>query len=778
MASPPETWARGQRTAESETARSGGRLAREDRPKNLAQFSPEHYLNRELSWLEFNARVLEEAADPTNPWLERVKFLSIVSSNLDEFFEVRVAGLQQQLYAGLEPQDFAVDGLAPAAQLTRIAERAHRLVGEQYRLLHEELIGGLKENGIEWVRLAELTQAERAYVDALFADNIYPVLTPLAIDPGHPFPHVHNKSLNIALLIEGEHANQLQELFAVVQVPAVLDRVVLLPGPSDHARFVLLEDVIAAHLDRLFGGFRVLRHTVFRVTRNTDLAIDEDDAEDLLQTIEETLRLRMRGDAVRLEISDAADEQFVHLLVGAHDLDSRDVYRVAGPVDLTVCMALHRLEGFRSLKDEPLIPRVPPAFSSAGDIFDLIRGQDVLVHHPFESFGCVVDFIERAADDPQVLAIKQTLYRTSGASPIIRALERAAHNGKQVTALVELKARFDEENNIVWARSLERAGVHVVYGVVGLKTHCKAALVVRREPDGIRRYVHLSTGNYNPTTARTYTDLGLFTANPDFGEDVSELFNLLTGYSQARRWQKLMIAPLGMRERIVELINREARNAELGLPSRIIVKMNALVEPTVIDALYRASQAGVSIQLVIRGTCCLRPGIPGLSESIRVISIVDKFLEHSRIFYFENAGAPEVLLGSADWMPRNFFRRIEVMFPIEDRRLKERVVGGLLHLVLSDNVKARELQVDGTYRRLAAGEGQAGVRSQIIFQALARESAREAGDSGFRFVPILGPLGAPSVVEAASANGTGDSSKRSRPPRVRSPRARKRSEPA
>jgi polyphosphate kinase len=557
-----------------------------------------------------------------------------------------------------------------------------------------------------------------------------------------------------------------------VQVPAVLDRVVLLPGPAEPVRFVLLEDVIAAHLGTLFGGFRVLRHTVFRVTRNTDLTIDEDDAEDLLQTIEENLRQRMRGDAVRLEIAEAADEQFVQLLVNALDLDSRDVYRVAGPVDLTVCMALHRLEGFNALKDEALVPRIPPAFSSAGDVFDLIRGQDVLVHHPFESFGCVVDFIERAADDPQVLAIKQTLYRTSGASPIIRALERAAHNGKQVTALVELRARFDEQNNIVWARSLERAGVHVVYGVVGLKTHCKASLVVRRETDGIRRYVHLSTGNYNPTTARIYTDLGLFTANADFGEDVSELFNLLTGYSQGRRWRKLMVAPLGLREQVVELIDREGLNAAAGRPSRIMVKMNALVEPTVIDALYRASRAGVNIELIIRGTCCLRPGIPGLSETIRVTSVVDKFLEHSRIFYFENGGEPEVLLGSADWMPRNFFRRIEVMFPVEDLRLKSRLTGEILPLVLKDNVKARQLRSDGTYARLLPADGESAVRSQTTFQTLARESAREAGESAFRFVPIIGPSATAPVEDTDPSAGNG-SGKRSRPPRVRSPRNRK-----
>ena len=746
-------------------------------PKNSPEFSQEHYLNRELSWLEFNARVLEEAADRSNPTLERIKFLSIVSSNLDEFFEIRVAGLQEQLYAGLEPQDFPADGLAPAEQLTRIDQRVHRLVGEQYRLLHEELIGELKQSGIQWMTLAELSTSERAYVDDLFASSIYPVLTPLAIDPGHPFPHVHNKSLNIALLVERKHVNQMQELFAVVQVPAVLDRVVLLPGSPDRFRFVLLEDVIAAHLGTLFGGFRVLGHTVFRVTRNTDLTIDEDEAEDLLQTIEETLRQRLHGDAVRLEISDAANERFVQMLVGALDLHDRDVYRVTGPVDLTVLMALHRLEGFRALKDEPLVPGVPPAFASGGDVFDLLRVQDVLVHHPYESFSCVVNFIERAADDPQVLAIKQTLYRTSGGSPIIRALERAAQNGKQVTALVELKARFDEENNIVWARSLEHAGVHVVYGVVGLKTHCKASLVVRREADGIRRYVHLSTGNYNPTTARIYTDLGLFTAKPEFGEDTSELFNLLTGYSQGRRWRKFLVAPLGLREQVVELIDREGRQAESGRPSRIIAKMNALVEPTVIDALYRAARAGVRIDLVVRGTCCLRPGMAGLSENLRVTSIVDRFLEHSRVFYFENAGAPEVFLGSADWMPRNFLRRIEVMFPVEDPRLKTRLTKELLQVVLNDNVKARQLQADGTYTRVVPAEGQDPLRSQTVFQALARESARVAVDSALRFVPIYGPSGAPPADEPISSNGD-QSGQRSKPPRVRSPRARKRPEPA
>ena len=701
-------------------------------------YPPEQYLNRELSWLEFNARVLEEADDASTPLLERLKFLAIFSSNLDEFFEVRVAGLQQQLYAGLEPQDYGADRQDAAEQLARIDLRVHELVAGQYRVLVEEVFPGLTEHGIERVRYDDLTEAEQRHVDGLFRSSVYPVLTPLAIDPGHPFPHVHNKSLNIALLVEGNRGQQDQRLFAVVQVPAVLDRVVVLPDAGERIRFLLLEDLISAHLGELFHGFRVLEKTVFRVTRNTDLTIQEDEAEDLLETIEETLRQRIRGEAVRLEISADADDRFVQLLVEALDLASRDVYRVSGPVDLTAFWALHRREGFRALHEEPLLPRVPPPLAGGGNIFDAIRAQDLLVHHPYESFGCVVDFIERAADDPDVLAIKQTLYRTSGASPIITALARAAQNGKQVTALVELKARFDEQNNIVWARSLEEAGVHVVYGVVGLKTHCKAALVVRREPEGLRRYVHLSTGNYNPTTARIYTDLGLFTARPEYGQDVSEMFNLLTGYSQGHRWQRLLLAPMGLRDRVIELIERERANAEAGAPARIVVKMNALVEPSVVDALYRAAQSGVTIDLVIRGICSLRPGSPGVSGGIRVISIVDKFLEHSRIFYFENAGEPEIFLGSADWMPRNFFRRIEAMFPIEDERLKQRIVEEVLPVILADNVKARELQPDGRYLRVTPAEGAPAVRSQLVFQSLAREAARESGDIVHRIVPIHG----------------------------------------
>jgi polyphosphate kinase len=700
-------------------------------------FPPDHYLNRELSWLEFNARVLEEAADATNPLLERLKFIAIFSSNLDEFFEVRVAGLLQQLYAGIEPQDYGADGIDPIDQLARIEARVHALVAEQHRLVDTEIMPGLAASGIQRVALESLEPAEREYLDKLFAREIYPILTPLAIDPGHPFPHVHNKSLNIVLLVENQDTGQ--QLYGVVQVPALLDRVVALPGTApEQMRFVLLEEIIASHLGDLFGGFRVLAHTVFRVTRNTDLAINEDEAEDLLQTIEDTLRQRILGEAVRLEILASGDQRFAQMLMSALDLRERDVYRVNGPVDLTALMALHRGEGFRGLRDEPLVPRPSAAFASGDNPFDVIRNQDVLVHHPYESFGAVVDFIDRAADDPQVLAIKQTLYRTSGGSPIISALARAAQNGKQVTALVELKARFDEENNIVWARELEQAGVHVVYGIVGLKTHCKAALVVRREKGGLRRYVHLSTGNYNPTTARTYTDMGLFTANADFGEDVSEMFNLLTGYSQRRRWRKLVVAPVALRERVIALIERERGHAEAGRPGRIIVKMNALVETSVIDALYRASQAGVQIDLVIRGTCCLRAGLPGVSERIRVTSIVDRFLEHSRVFFFGNGGSPEVFLASADWMPRNFFRRIEVMFPVEDAQLKARICDRVLPTILGDNVKARVQNADGSYARVTAKEGEAPLRSQTALHSFARGSAQVVEQAGRRlFVPVL-----------------------------------------
>jgi polyphosphate kinase len=687
---------------------------------------PSLFINRELSWLDFDERVLEEARDPSNPLLDRLRFLAISASNLDEFFEVRVAGLQAQLYDNLEPQDTPPDGRGPLAQLTEISKRAHDFVARQYEVWRNEIRPGLAEHGILICDPDELTETHNKFLDEYFDSQVYPVLTPLAIDPAHPFPHLHNKSLNLILRIETIEQGPPRQLNAVLQVPSVLSRLVELPSDDDGKnRFVLLEDVIAPRLDALFGGFRVAARAAFRVTRNSDLTIQETEVRgSLLSTIQETLRLRKWGAAVRLEISERADDEFLVQLQNAPalDLDVRDVYKVNGPVDLTALVALCKIEGFRELKEPPYEPQMLAQFSRRGGVFSAIREQDILVHHPYESFDAVVQFIEQASEDPNVLAIKQTLYRTAGDNPIISALERAAENGKQVTALVELQARLEEENNIVKARALQKAGVHVVYGMVELKTHVKAALVVRRDHDGIRRYVHLATGNYNPTTAKLYTDLSFFTCRPDFGEDASALFNLLTGYSRGHAWSKLIVAPMDLADRIICLIDRERQHALAGRPARIIAKMNSLVDPGAIEALYAASQAGVRIDLIIRGICCLRPQVAGVSENIRVISIVDKFLEHSRIVYFHNDDQPEVFLSSADWMPRNFRRRVEVMFPIEDPRLQNQIVDGILGVVLSDNVKARILGADGIYRRTPPPRpAEAVIRSQIEFQNMARE---------------------------------------------------------
>jgi len=686
---------------------------------------PAWFINRELSWLDFNERVLEEARDPTNPLLERLRFLAICASNLDEFFEVRVAGLQAQLYENLEPQDPPPDGMGPLAQLVEITRRAHDFVARLYEVWLTEIRPLLLKHGIRVCAPHELSDAQNLYLDDYFDTQVYPVLTPLAIDPAHPFPHVHNKSLNLLLRIESNKPHA-RPLYAVLQVPSVLSRLVPLPDEADgQRRFVLLEDVIGPRLDALFGGYRTTDRVAFRVTRNSDLTILENEVKSsLLSTIEETLRQRKWGAAVRLEISERADEGLLSQLLSASalELEERDVYKVPGPVDLTALLALCKIEGFRDLKEPPYEPQMPAALSKRKSIFTAIRDQDILVHHPYESFGSVVQFIEHASEDPHVLAIKMTLYRTAEANPIITALARAAENGKQVTALVELQARLDEENNIDKARMLQKAGVHVVYGIVGLKTHCKASLVVRREHDGIKRYVHLATGNYNPTTARLYTDLSFFTCRREFGEDASALFNLLTGYSQANHWNRLIVAPAHLGNRLAELIERESARAAAGYPARIIAKLNSLVDPDTIAMLYRASQAGVRIDLIIRGTCCLRPRMPGVSDNIRVISIVDKYLEHSRITYFQNGDEPEVFLASADWMPRNFRRRVEIMFPIEDPNLKRRLVDGILGVVLADNVKARELQPDGTYRRVSpAPAGEPSVRSQLEFQNMAME---------------------------------------------------------
>jgi polyphosphate kinase len=686
---------------------------------------PSGFINRELSWLDFNERVLEEARDPSNPLLERLRFLAICASNLDEFFEVRVAGLQAQVYENLEPQDPPPDGMGPLAQLIEIARRAHDFVARLYEVWLGELRPALLKHGIRICAHHELTESQNVFLDEFFSNQVYPVLTPLAIDPAHPFPHVHNKSLNLLLRIESSKPHD-RPRYAVLQVPSVINRLVPLADEGDgQRRFVLLEDVIGARADALFGGYRTTERVAFRVTRNSDLSIQENEVRSsLLSTIEETLRQRKWGAAVRLEISERADEVFLSQLLSASalELEDRDVYKSTGPIDLTVLLALYKMEGFRDLKEPAYEPQMPAPLAKRKSIFTAIRDQDILVHHPYESFGSVVQFLEQASEDPQTLAIKMTLYRTAEANPIITALARAAENGKTVMALVELQARLDEENNIDKARMLQKAGVHVVYGIVGLKTHCKAALVVRRENDGMRCYLHLATGNYNPTTARQYTDLSLFTCRREFGEDAIALFNLLTGYSQSNPWKKLIVAPGHLAQRLTGLIERERAHAEAGCPARIIAKMNSLVDPQIIESLYRASQAGVRIDLIIRGICCLRPGLPGVSDNIRVVSIVDRYLEHSRITYFQNGDDPEVFLASADWMPRNFRRRVEIMFPIEDHQLKRRVVDGILGVVLADNVKARELQADGTYRRVTpARAGEPSIRSQAEFQNMALE---------------------------------------------------------
>mgnify|MGYP001091173984 CR=1 FL=1 len=697
------------------------------------------FINRELSWLEFNERVLEEARDPSNPLLDRLKFLAICSSNLDEFFEVRVAGLQAQLYENLEPQDPPPDGMGPLAQLLEISKRAHDFVARLYDIWLNEVRPELERKGIRICAPDDLTAEQNEFLDGYFRDQVYPVLTPLAIDPAHPFPHVHNKSLNLLLRIESINQDG-RLVYAVLQVPSVLPRLVPLPDePERGKRFVLLEDVIGPRLDALFGGYRTVERVAFRATRNSDLSIQENEVKiSLLSTIEENLRQRKWGAPVRLEISDRADGDFLAQLLTASalELEERDVYKVPGPVDLTVLNGLYKLEDFRDLREPPWEPRMRPAFTGRKSVFRAIREQDFLVHHPYESFGTVVQFIEQASEDPSVLAIKMTLYRTADSNPIITALIRAAENGKQVTALVELQARLDEENNIDKARLLQKAGVHVVYGIVGLKTHCKAALVVRREHDGIHRYVHLGTGNYNHATAKLYTDLSYFTCRPEIGEDASALFNLLTGYSQGHAWNRLVVAPMDIADRLATLIRREARHAREGRPARIVAKMNSLVDPKIIAALYEASRDGVQIDLIVRGICCLRPGVPSFSDHIKVRSIVDRFLEHSRITYFANDGEPEVFLSSADWMPRNFRRRVELMFPIEAPALRARVIDEILALQLRDNVKARELQADGTYKRVQPEPNEPALRSQVEFQRLAVEAASS--------IPIA-PVAAPEV---------------------------------
>jgi polyphosphate kinase len=707
----------------------------------VALDDPVLYINRELSWLEFNRRVLEEAQDPQVPLLERLKFLAIFSSNLDEFFMVRVGGLQQKVQAGV-PLGSGADKMPPAEQLERISQVVRQMVADQYRCLRE-VLPALEAEGIVIRGLPHLTEAERRHVSEVFHREVFPVLTPLAIDPGHPFPHLLNKSLNLAVILQRPASDE--RLYAVVQVPGVLPRFVPLPatataspqrtegkdtplvpggdggGPKGNT-FTALETVIRLHLPELFPGMEIIHSAAFRVTRDSEYEIDDDDVEDLLKTIEEEIRKRRRGAPVRLEIEAGAPPELEQFFTAALELDPIDVYRVDALLDLTGLFQIHSLPGYHHLRDPQFVAQPVPEFIQAPTPWSAIRAKDILVHHPYESFAHVVDFVEAAARDERVLAIKQTLYRTSSDSPIVRALQVAADNGKQVTALIELKARLDEERNILWARELEKAGVHVVFGFIGLKTHCKVCLVVRREDDGIRRYVHLATGNYNPQTARIYTDLGFFTCNADFCEDASALFNYLTGYGELPQWRKLVVAPSRMQAFMLEKIEAETAHQAAGRGGRILAKINGLLEPAVVQALYRASQAGVRIDLVCRGICALRPGIPGISEHIHVISIVDRFLEHSRVFYFGNGGDPQVYIGSADWMDRNLSRRVEVVFPVEQPDLKQRLIKEILATSLADNMKARELLADGSYRRVTPEPDQPVVRSQQRFLEIAAQN--------------------------------------------------------
>lgn len=670
--------------------------------------------------LEFQRRVLEEALDESNPLLERVKFLAILGSNLDEFFMVRVAGLKKQVDAGVV--DTPPDGMTPAEQLAAIRKVALQLMVQARECLSKDLLLLLNKAGIHVLNYSELNSHQQESVKSYFQEVVFPVLTPLAFDPGHPFPHISNLSLNLAILIRDENK---QEHFARVKVPNTLPRYVPIKRSSGSVRkdgtvpyhhyFVYLEQVIAANLDALFPGMEVLESHPFRVTRDADMEIQELEASDLLESMEQNVRQRRFGSVVRVTINGAMPAHIRDILVENLELDRNDMYTLDGPLGLSSLMQLYGIDRY-DLKELPFKPSIPLSFQNEprdGNLFAAIRQEDIIIHHPYDSFTPVVDFLKLAAQDPDVLAIKQTLYRVGKNPPVVDALLAAVENGKQVAVLVELKARFDEESNIGWAKMLERAGVHVVYGLLGLKTHSKIALVVRKEGEGIRRYIHLATGNYNAVTAQLYEDLGMFTCDEAIGEDATDLLNYLTGYSNKKIYQKLLIAPINLRERLVELIHREIERKRKGDDAHLIFKMNSLVDMPMIQELYRASQAGVQVDLIIRGICCLRPGVKDISENIRVISIVGRFLEHSRIFYFRNGGKEEIYLGSADLMPRNINRRVEVLFPVEDPHIIRYLHDEVLTIYLNDNVKARRMLANGSYERVKPGRDEPPVNSQL-----------------------------------------------------------------
>jgi polyphosphate kinase len=698
---------------------------------------PKLYINRELSLLEFFRRVLEEARDPGNPLLERVKFLSIVASNMDEFFMVRVAGLKQQIAAGVV--ELSPDGLTPAEQLAAVRKSATRLMQEARDCLYTDLLPQLNTAGVHLLDYSDLNEKQLASVKKYFEDVVFPVLTPLAFDPGRPFPYISNLSLNLAVIVRDREG---VERFARVKVPGTLPHLVPLKRSSGAARkdgtvpfhhyFVWLEQVIAAHLDLLFPGMQIVASYAFRVIRDADVVIQELEADDLLETMEESMRQRRFGSVVRVSVNEAMPPAIRELLIENLEVDRNDVYSVSGPLGMASLMSLYGMVDRHDLKDAPFIPAVPAVLGDKSideDIFATLRREDVLLHHPYDSFAPVIDFLLSAAHDPDVLAIKQTLYRVGRNAPVVDALLEAVTNGKQVAVLVELKARFDEESNIGWAKKLEAEGVHVVYGLLGLKTHSKIALVVRREGDGIRRYIHMATGNYNTVSATQYTDLGLFTADEQIGADATDLFNYLTGYSAKTDYCKLLVAPINLRSQLVELIRREialAARPESG-GGHLIFKLNSLVDRHFIHLLYQASQAGVKVDLIVRGVCCLRPGVPGVSDNIRVTSIVGRFLEHSRIYYFRNGGQEDVYLGSADLMPRNLDRRVEILFPVSQPRLVRYLRDEVLQVYLADNVKARVLKPDGTYQRVRPEAGQPPLNSQAWL--LSHQSWRETREA-------------------------------------------------
>ena len=696
------------------------------------------YFNRELSWLAFNRRVLEQAQNERKPLLERVRFLAIVSSNLDEFFEIRVAGLIQQVDSDVSAP--GTDGLAPREQLRRIHSVVASLVDDQYRCWHHQLVPALAEAGIVFKAADQLSPPELNWVRTYFHEQVFPVLTPLAVDQAHPFPQLGNKTLNVVVALDNPDTPDAEGSMAILPVPRILPRLVNIePSPRGPQRFIFLSEIIKLCAGELFPGYRLYGAHAFRVTRNSDLYIDEEEVENLLKRIEEELRNLRRGAAVRLEIEEGVSDRTFTALCDHLGLSREYVFRLRGPLNLMRLESLYDLLDRPGLKFPPFTPAERAALLPPARIFDAIREHDILLHHPYESFAPVVDFVEQAARDPQVFAIKQTLYRTSGDSPIVRALMEASRNGKQVTALVELKARFDEANNIQWARQLEEAGVHVVYGVVGLKIHCKCSLVVRREAAGLRHYVHLGTGNYNHKTARSYTDLSLFTGRDHLTREVASLFNALTGFGRSPEFHHLLVAPFNLHRRILELIARETEHARAGRPARIRAKMNSLVDETTINHLYEASQAGVRVDLIVRGICCLVPGIRGLSENIRVRSLVGRYLEHARTYYFENHGGdPLVLAGSADWMPRNFFRRVEVLFPLDAPELRRRVLEEILPREFADNEDARELHANGAYLPVGRREGEPRFSAQSFFMAAVergRPAGSEAGAGADGLVP-------------------------------------------